>query len=546
MGGRRTLLVLTFLLGAAACGHVHHGEHADHTHGVETHTQEDPPVVSVTVWSDEIELFMEHPVPRVGEPAKFAVHLTKLSDFQPLSGGPVRFRFSGEGMPSQVLTVEEPTVPGIFGPTATFDQAGEYFLRMEILSDELEAVVDHGPIRVREAGAGEEDLDQADTAVAISYLKEQQWTLPFAAEPIRRREVKPTIRVAAEVIPRAGGEIHVTAPMAGRYLPPPDGVPILGDFVARDQALGFIELLPLDRSNMVGARIDREMALIRLREEISRAEAAVVSETSRLALAERETERVSSLVEIQALPERRLEQARTEVEIVRASLQAAGRTLESHRETLERVGTVADVGSLVEEPIPVPAPIGGVVVESAAVEGRYVDGRQTLFRIVDSGEVWLKGRIFERDLHPVRSFEGGTAVLPGLESIPLAPGAMVTVGTVLDPAERTAAVVFRLRNPGNRIRLGSMGTLELEIGESRNVLAAPRSAVLLEENRNVVYVQLGGEEFERRIVRTGAEDRRWVEILDGLEEGDRVVTIGAYDVALAARSVDIADHGHVH
>jgi membrane fusion protein, heavy metal efflux system len=296
---------------------------------------------------------------------------------------------------------------------------------------------------------------------------------------------------------------------------------------------------------MVGARIEREMALTRLREEISRAEAAMASEKSRLALAEREMERVSSLVEIQALPERRLEQARTEVEIVGASLQAAGRTLEFHRETLERFGTVADVGSL-EDPIPVPAPIGGVVVESAAVEGRYVDGRQTLFRIVDSRELWLKGRIFERDFHRVRSFEGGTAELPGLESIPLAPGAIVTVGTVLDPAERTVPVVFRLRNPGNRIRLGSMGTLELEIGESRDVLAAPRSAVLLEENRSVVYVQLSGEEFERRLVRTGAEDRRWVEILDGLEEGDRVVTIGAYDVALAARSVDIADHGHVH
>jgi membrane fusion protein, heavy metal efflux system len=94
--------------------------------------------------------------------------------------------------------------------------------------------------------------------------------------------------------------------------------------------------------------------------------------------------------------------------------------------------------------------------------------------------------------------------------------------------------------------MGALGQLELQTGGTMTALAVPSSAVLLEENRSVVYVQLGGETFERRIVTTGIQDREWIEILSGLEEGERVVTEGAYDVALAARSTEVPEHGHVH
>jgi multidrug efflux pump subunit AcrA (membrane-fusion protein) len=59
-------------------------------------------------------------------------------------------------------------------------------------------------------------------------------------------------------------------------------------------------------------------------------------------------------------------------------------------------------------------------------------------------------------------------------------------------------------------------------------------------------VQQGGETFERRFVEEGIEDQEWVEILEGLEPGERIVTVGSYDVALAARSSELPVHGHVH
>jgi multidrug efflux pump subunit AcrA (membrane-fusion protein) len=169
-----------------------------------------------------------------------------------------------------------------------------------------------------------------------------------------------------------------------------------------------------------------------------------------------------------------------------------------------------------------------------------------LFRIVDLHRVWVEGKVFEQDLHKVNSLVGGTLELPGLAKIALDPTSLVTIGSVIDPLDRTLPIVFEVENRKGLIKLGSLGRLDLMSTQIVEGLAVPRQAVLLEENRSVVYVQLEGETFERRVVKTGLEDSEWVQVIEGLEPGERIVTVGAYDVALAGRSTEVPVHGHVH
>lgn len=61
-----------------------------------------------------------------------------------------------------------------------------------------------------------------------------------------------------------------------------------------------------------------------------------------------------------------------------------------------------------------------------------------------------------------------------------------------------------------------------------------------------VYVQTAGESFQKREVKTGAGDGMNVEILSGVESGERVVTKGAYNIKLATMSGTIPAHGHEH
>ena len=87
---------------------------------------------------------------------------------------------------------------------------------------------------------------------------------------------------------------------------------------------------------------------------------------------------------------------------------------------------------------------------------------------------------------------------------------------------------------------------EVYPGAAREVIAVPGSAVIDESGVPHVFVMTGGESFERRPVRVGTREGDWVEIVEGLEPGQRVVSRGAYLVKLAATKTGEIGHGHAH
>jgi multidrug efflux pump subunit AcrA (membrane-fusion protein) len=83
-------------------------------------------------------------------------------------------------------------------------------------------------------------------------------------------------------------------------------------------------------------------------------------------------------------------------------------------------------------------------------------------------------------------------------------------------------------------------------GEARLGLTVPDSAVFDDAGQTVVYVMLGGESFQRRIVRLGIRDTDRVQVLSGVEPGERVVSRGAYLLRLASSAPLEVGHGHAH
>jgi multidrug efflux pump subunit AcrA (membrane-fusion protein) len=74
----------------------------------------------------------------------------------------------------------------------------------------------------------------------------------------------------------------------------------------------------------------------------------------------------------------------------------------------------------------------------------------------------------------------------------------------------------------------------------------PESALVDDGGRPVVFVQTGGESFERRPVTLGERQGGNVQITAGIASGERVVTRGAYLIRLASMSTQVPAHGHVH
>ncbi len=87
----------------------------------------------------------------------------------------------------------------------------------------------------------------------------------------------------------------------------------------------------------------------------------------------------------------------------------------------------------------------------------------------------------------------------------------------------------------------------VKIGDPNEYISIPESAIINDDGLHTAYVQSEGESFEKRILKTGIIDGGYVQVIEGLKVGERVVTIGAYQVRLAALSPESAiGQGHVH
>ncbi len=125
-------------------------------------------------------------------------------------------------------------------------------------------------------------------------------------------------------------------------------------------------------------------------------------------------------------------------------------------------------------------------------------------------------------------------------------GKLIAVGGAVDAQTRSVPVILEFTQPDERLRLGMAVKAQLFAGAPREVVAVPASAVLDENGISTVFVMTGGESFERRPVRVGARDGDWIEVTEGLEPGQRVVSRGAYLVKLASTNTGQIGHGHAH
>lgn len=203
---------------------------------------EEPAALSVTRWTEKTELFAEYPPLAVGSTSRFAIHLTRLSDFKALTEGHVEVRLEGGSAQPEVFRVDAPSRPGIFGVDVKPTHAGKrqlvIVLKATGLSDEHRVgdVDAHPNAEAARAAApaGGED------APGISFLKEQQWSLDFGTALVKEQAVRESIRVPARLEARPGGAADVAAPIDGRLTSVVEVA--LGTSVSRGQELA--RLLP--------------------------------------------------------------------------------------------------------------------------------------------------------------------------------------------------------------------------------------------------------------------------------------------------------------
>jgi len=153
---------------------------------------------------------------------------------------------------------------------------------------------------------------------------------------------------------------------------------------------------------------------------------------------------------------------------------------------------------------------------------RFMPG-EALFRIADLSRVWLIGDVFEQDLPLVRAGTRGSITVSAYPD-KVFPGEVTFIYPTLNTETRTARVRIELANPQGQLKPGMYGTVQIDAGPKREVLAVPDSAVIDSGTQQVVLVALGEGRFEPRDVKLGARGEGFVEVLSGVKDGESVVT----------------------
>jgi RND family efflux transporter MFP subunit len=168
------------------------------------------------------------------------------------------------------------------------------------------------------------------------------------------------------------------------------------------------------------------------------------------------------------------------------------------------------------------SPVSGVVVEKPALKGmRFMPG-EALYQIADLSSLWVLADVFEQDLGLVHPGQAATITVNAYPERRFK-GKVAFFYPTVTPETRTGKVRIELVNPGRLLKPAMYATVELAAGPAKKVLAVPRSAVIDSGVRRVVLVQLAEGRFEPREVRTGALADEYVEILEGVKDGETVV-----------------------
>ena len=325
------------------------------------------------------------------------------------------------------------------------------------------------------------------------------------AAPVTRADIEERLDLVGNLVGAA--TVEVAPKVDGRLR---DIQVRLGDAVTRGQVVGRVEDDELQQQLS-----QREAAY-----EVARA--TVRQRESDLALAASTRERSASLFARELV-------ARQELDDSEARFQAAQAQLDLSRAQFDEAGArLAELRINLENTVLL-SPVDGFIGRRYLDPGAYVTSNTAVVSVVDINLVRLVANIVERDLRLVTR---GVRAHIEVDAFPdeSFSGRVARVAPVLDPATRTAEIEIEIPNPDYRLKPGMYARVGLGVGSKSQALVVPRAALVVRTSARGVFVVdgAGGAPSARfAALVTGLEDDRYVEVVDGVAEGVRVVTTGA-------------------
>jgi Cu(I)/Ag(I) efflux system membrane fusion protein len=164
----------------------------------------------------------------------------------------------------------------------------------------------------------------------------------------------------------------------------------------------------------------------------------------------------------------------------------------------------------------------GIVLKREALPGKYVEPGTTLYEVADLSHVWVHADIYESEVAAVKLHQPASVTFASYPGETFR-ARVAYIYPSLNSEARTVRVRLELPNPGLRLKPGMYGTVTLRT-DSAKTLVVPKEAVLDTGLRQLVFLDRGQGVYQPYPVKLGRRSQDQVEVLDGIKEGDRVVT----------------------
>lgn len=265
--------------------------------------------------------------------------------------------------------------------------------------------------------------------------------------------------------------------------------------------------------------------------DLGLAQSAYLKAKAKLHVAEQAFERAQFLLQEQVIGEAELQRRQAELLSNQAEANESHdrlKLLGMNDEEFRRLESSRKIRSVV----PIVAPFAGRIIVRKLTRGEVVETTDNLFVIADLSEVWVQANIPEKDIPFAHSIHasGDRQAEVRINAYPkeVFRGTITYVGDVLDPVTRTMQLRIELPNRDGRLKPEMFATIRLFSEAQPDQLAVPEAALQRDQGRTFVFVQRSLNEYELREVHVGESNGTVTAILGGLNEGEPVVTHGAF------------------
>ncbi|HKT35926.1 MAG TPA: efflux RND transporter periplasmic adaptor subunit [Nitrospira sp.] len=173
----------------------------------------------------------------------------------------------------------------------------------------------------------------------------------------------------------------------------------------------------------------------------------------------------------------------------------------------------------------VKSPLDGIIVEKHVSVGQLIASNEMLYTVANLDVLQAVGDIYERDLRMVKT---GLPVTVTVESVPAQRfnGIIRHIGDVVDPTSRTVKIRCDVGNETHLLKADEFARITIEFASPESIIAVPVKAVIRLADKSFVFVDRSQGEFERREVVLGSSFGDFIEVRDGLKNGEHIAVKG--------------------